>query len=291
MTLNLNEEPTVAFRPGYVYLINIIGTRYYRISLANQDRLKIRAQEIIREFPQCNIVGWIEVRDCYAAKNVLQQHFSAYSKSGDFFEIDDHNIDDIACVYGEVMAKYWIEESLSVSEEEPTIADEYNFFDSVNQYCNQYRGVECFDNSQNLYASNYEESYQSGYSYGNDDSFSGWIIGAVIFGLIVLFGATMNKLPKMDFQATSDRGQGRIANIDVLPDDGRFLPNHRIDASVIGKSAAFIRSGPNQKNPAIGEPLVNGTRIKTINRSPDGEWFYVQTENEIKGWVYGSLIR
>ena len=291
MTLNIECEPESLYRPGYVYLINLIGTRKYRISLAKQDRLKSHAQEIIRECPQCNIVGWIEVCDCYAAKNVLKQHFSAYGESRDFFEIDDHNIDDIACVYGEVMAKYWIEENLSVSEEKPTIADEYNFFDSVSQYCDQYREVECFDNSQSSYASNYEESYQSSYSSGSDDSFSGWIIGVVIFGLIVLLGATMNKFPKIDFPFTSDRGQSRIANIDVLPDDGRFLPNHRIDASVIGKSAAFIRSGPNQKDPAVGEPLVNRTPIKTINRSPDGEWFYVQTENEIKGWVYGSLIR
>ena len=144
MTLNLEYEPESTLRPGYVYFLHADGTNRCKISLANQYRLKIHAQEIIREFPQYNIVGWIEVRDCYAAKNVLQQHFSAY-KSGDFFEINDHNIDDIACVYGEVMAKYWIEGSLSVSEEEPTIADEYNFFDSVSQYCDQYRGVECFD--------------------------------------------------------------------------------------------------------------------------------------------------
>ncbi len=194
------------------------------------------------------------MNDCNAAEKCLHQHFSKYRKNGEWFDFHEDDLDEVYRAYGEVMAKYWIDESLCESEEEPLIAEGYNFFDSVNNYCNQYLRLGESATDFNSYPSSYQPSYSSASSSGSDDSLIGCMAIAII-GLIILGVMNIGKLPKMPGQIAADRGQSRIAHIDILPDDGRFTPNHRIDVSVIGKQAAFIRTGPDEKKyPTIGEP-------------------------------------
>jgi T5orf172 domain len=297
MTLNLEYEPESTFRPGYVYFLHTVvqvqdKIGRYKIGLTKQSRLKYRIQELNGKqaaFP-IDVIGWIEVNDCNAAEKCLHQHFSEYRKNGEWFDFHEDDLDEVYRAYGEVMAKYPINKDLWENEEEPLIAEGYDFFDSVNNYYNQYLGLEEPTAEFNSYPSSYQPSYSSASSSGSDDSLIGCMAIAII-GLIILGVMNIGKLPKMPGQIAADRGQSRIEHIDVLPDDGRFLPNHRIDASVIGEQAASIRTGPDEKKyPMIGEPLINETPIKTIKRSKNG-WFLVQTESGTKGWVAGNLIR
>jgi T5orf172 domain len=292
MALNPEHEPKSNSNPGYVYFLHAVGTERYKIGRAIQGRLKNRTQELNRQqapFP-IEIIGWIEVSDCDAAEKSLQQHFSKYCAHGEWFEFRKDELDEICYAYGNVMAKYWIDERLCENEDEPPIAEEYDFFNSVNNYCKQYQQLNQPTDYPNSYPSTYQSSYSGTSSSGSDTSLIGFMTIAVI-GLVILAIMNIGRLPKIPSQTMKDGGQSRISHIDVLPDDGRFLPNHRIDASVIGKEAAFIRSGPDDtKYPAIGQPLTNGTPIKTLKRSQNG-WFFVQTESGNKGWVAGNLIR
>jgi Bacterial SH3 domain/T5orf172 domain len=276
--------------PGYVYFLNASSTNRYKIDMAKCGRLKARTQELNRQqaaYP-IDVIGWIEVSDCKGAESFLHDHFAQYRQNGEWFEFEeDVEEEEIYRAYGETMAIYWIDEDLSDSEDMPSTVDGYDFFDSVNLHCKHYLGI---DDSQTDFEPDdplYETTYLERDSYENDSIPIGWIFGIFIVISAVFFGISkiiVSGIPSLD------SGRSRIEYINLLPDDGIFSPNHRIDASVIGKGGANIRSGPQTTYPEIGDALPNNSPIKTLKRSQNG-WFLVQTESGLKGWVAGNLIQ
>ena len=41
----------------------------------------------------------------------------------------------------------------------------------------------------------------------------------------------------------------------------------------------------------VSRLLANGTRLKVLGHSPGGEWLYVQTDEQIFGWVLVALVK
>ena len=51
-----------------------------------------------------------------------------------------------------------------------------------------------------------------------------------------------------------------------------------------------LRTSPGTLFP-VSRLLANGTRLKVLGRSPGGDWLYVQTDEQILGWVLVPLVK
>jgi uncharacterized protein YgiM (DUF1202 family) len=66
-----------------------------------------------------------------------------------------------------------------------------------------------------------------------------------------------------------------------------FVPFEIVIAST---DAANLRAGPGYLF-LVMKILKPGTKILLLGRAPGSEWFYVQTADALKGWVFGKLLR
>jgi hypothetical protein len=66
-----------------------------------------------------------------------------------------------------------------------------------------------------------------------------------------------------------------------------FAPFEVVIAST---NAANLRAGPGYLF-LIMKVLKPGTKVLLLGRAPGSEWFYVQTADSLKGWVFGKLLQ
>jgi hypothetical protein len=71
-----------------------------------------------------------------------------------------------------------------------------------------------------------------------------------------------------------------------LPTATPYIP---FEILVARTDAANLRVGPGYLF-LIVKVLKPGTRALLLGRSPGSEWFYVQVNDSLKGWVYGKLL-
>jgi hypothetical protein len=72
----------------------------------------------------------------------------------------------------------------------------------------------------------------------------------------------------------------------LLPTSTPFLP---FEIVVARTDAANLRAGPGYLF-LILKVLKPGTTALLLGRSPGSEWFFVQVNDSLKGWVYGKLL-